>query len=421
MSVRRCWIALALSLALGSQACSHKATTSLTFVFRGDWPEVEIMVDTISQFEKEHPGIQVNIMRAVRYPDSLYNQSDPLPDVFFVEQYDFASFLRRGLLLDLSPLLASDPSFSLSTYYPHIVARFSHQGRPYVIPRDVAPHCCVFYNRDLFRAAGLPFPADDWSWPKDFLPVAQKLTQRDAQGRIQCFGFLDDWPAWEEFVLSNGGAMLDELAQPTRILLDSPQSIAALQFRRDLILKYQVMPDPTQVAAWGIYNNRDMFLQGKTAMFLSGVWQTPVFRDNCGFDWDIVLFPRGPSGPRRFATGGSGYGINAKCTQPQAAWELVKYLAGRPGLEVMAHAGLAQPADRKIAESPVFLDAQRPRNRKCLLQAAEQTVFSPDWEHWNEFVGNYLNPGLADIWTGKKDTAQVMHQLVRRANKDFFR
>ena len=69
-----------------------------------------------------------------------------------------------------------------------------HDGSQWIesfmfLPKDTAPFACVYYNKDLFDAAGLPYPKDDWDWD-EFLNVAQQLTQRDAQGKITQWGFL---------------------------------------------------------------------------------------------------------------------------------------------------------------------------------------------------------------------------------------
>lgn len=47
------------------------------------------------------------------------------------------------------------------------LARFSHGGRPYWLPRTTRPHV-VTYNADLLEKAGLPLPPADWSWDAFF-------------------------------------------------------------------------------------------------------------------------------------------------------------------------------------------------------------------------------------------------------------
>ena len=39
-----------------------------------------------------------------------------------------------------------------------------------------------------------------------------------------------------------------------------------------------------------------LFAQGKIAMFVSGRWSVPAFRQKLTFKWDIRPFPKGPAG-----------------------------------------------------------------------------------------------------------------------------
>ncbi len=410
-----------VGLACWTAACVRATgpAVELRFAFRGELPEIETITRTVKLFEQAHPGLRVRVECPPYYRDNILAQfsQDAAPDVIFAEIHDVDAFERKGVLLDLNPRLARDQDFKLSGYDPGAIARFSAGGRCYVVPRDMAPFCCVFYNRELFAAAGLPLPRDDWQWPRDFLPAAQRLTQRDAAGKILRYGFVDDWPMWDVFVLSNGGTYVDAAGRPA---LDSPASLEAVQFRRDLALKYRVMPAPGEwvPATWA--GAAELFASGRTAMFLSGYWRTPYLRESARFDWDIVLFPRGPAGPRRFSSGGSGYGISSRSRHAGEAWELVKFLAGRPGQVELARAGLAQPSLTAVAASAVFLDGLRPANKRALLGAAANVLYEPTSETWQRFLSGYLYPGLDQIWKGEAPVAITLRRIVARGREDLY-
>ncbi len=50
----------------------------------------------------------------------------------------------------------------------------------------------------------------------------------------------------------------------------------------------------------------DLFINGNVAMFLSGIWKTPTFRQAKNFKWDVVMLPKGPGGNRAFRHGWIG-------------------------------------------------------------------------------------------------------------------
>ncbi len=414
-----------LGLLLLAGACAQPEKTELRFLFWGDLAEIDAMIELIASFEKGHPAIKVKlehfpVTKNYIHESLTYFKHAAAPDVMFVEVNNYVIFRHNGMLLDLSALLAKDAEFSLQDYYPDVIKRFSVGDNLYAIPRDTAPICCVYYNKDLFDAAGVPYPREDWQWPQDFLPIAQSLTQYKAQGETEVYGFVDDWPNWDAFVLSNGGSYVDNSQYPGRITLDSPESIAAIRFRRDLVYKYKVTPSPAQLAAASVVDSTDLFTNQRAAMFLSGLWKTPYFREINDFAWDMVLFPKGPTGLRRFSTGGSGYAIVKSTAHPQQAWQLIKFLAGRPGQEALARSGVAQPANRTIAQSALFLDGRRPHNKHLLLEAVAHTEYTPNFIWWSEFQDAYLFPALNQIWDGEPGIEELLRDVTERANRDFF-
>jgi multiple sugar transport system substrate-binding protein len=418
---------LSVGILLLTMACAPMKSHNieLRFVFWGDLSEIEIITNMISEFERNNPGIQVKMERApsgAPYIEKLLTQfaGGLAPDVMFVEVNNFVNFAKRDVFLDLSEFILADDTFDLKSYYPQVVDRFTVNGKIYVIPRDTAPICCIYYNKDLFDEAGIPYPSDDWQWPKDFLRVAQKLARYDKNGRTEVFGFVDDWTLWDPFVLSNGGNYTDDIKNPTRIILDSKEALEAFQFRQDLIYKYKVMPSPSQMSAAGGVGSADLFVTGKAGMFLSGIWKTPYFREIKKFDWDIAMFPKGPTGLRRFPTGGSGYAITKTSKHPQEAWKLVKFLAGKEGQIALAKTGLVQPANMEIAKSPYFLDGQKPLHKAMLLDAVQYTEYTPFMDKWNEFVIAYLNPALDKVWSGESKPEDVLKPVVEKANQELF-
>ena len=140
----------------------------------------------------------------------------------------------------------------------------------------------MWFNKTLFEKAGVPFPTGVKTW-QEFVPLAQKLTIRDEDGKAQQFGLLFDWSgSWLQFVDQWGGRLYSE--DGTRCTLDSPESVGALSFMHDLIYKYKVTPSPVEEAAmatqggWGS-GTITLFGAGKGAMALGGRWWLCTLRD----------------------------------------------------------------------------------------------------------------------------------------------
>lgn len=388
--------------------------------FWGGPEEIELVNQTIVDWQKTHPNINVILEHTPggsAYTSKLLTRiaSGTAPDIMFAEVTLFVPFWSKGALLDLTPYVKSDPDFSLQEFFPEVVSRFTVNDKLYCVPRDTAPFACVYYNKKLFDEAGVPYPTDDWDWA-DLLAKAKKLT-RTENGRTTQYGFFA-W-AWENFVYSNGGNLVDDINFPTRLTLDSPEAIGGLEFFADLIHKHKVAPTPTAMGNLGM-GAQQLFMTGRVGMYSSGVWETPILRKIKDFEWDIVLFPKGPTGIRRFGTGGSGYCVLAGTKHPKEAWEVVKALSGDHGQALLAKAGLAQPAKRAIAEGPAWAgDPQPPAHKGVLNEAVAYTVYEPFHPRWREIRELYITPAFDLILAGTDPVRKVVADLVPVINQIF--
>lgn len=397
---------------------------TLRFMYWGDTSEITIIKEMVAKFEKE-TGVKVSAERAPSgppYMEKVLTQfaGGSAPDVLFVEVNNFKQFASKGVLEDLTPYLEKDSNMKTTDFYKEIIDRFTIGSSLYVLPRDIAPICCVYYNKKMFDESGVKYPKDNWTWD-DLLRTAKKFTKKDSNGAITQYGYVDDWPIWEAFVYSNGGAMVDNTQNPTKCVMDRKAVIDAIQFRADMINKYKVIPSPSQMTAMGGMGTGDMFVSERVAMFFSGLWKTPIFRTQIsGFDWDVAMFPKSPNGIRAFPTGGSGYAIVKTAKDKAMAWKLITYLAGAEAQKKLAATGLAQPAMKKIAESDLFLDGKKPLHKAMLLDAVQYVKFAPLMPEWEEINVSMIAPAFDKIWNGKEKAAPVLKKMVPEINANYF-
>ena len=411
------------SISQRSAAGDEPEDVVLRFRYWGDFKEIQALQDTIRAFEHDHPHIRV---RGERVPPGdeyaqklLIEQAAGLtPDVVFCGG-NFVEFAGRGMLMDLTPFLAQDPSVKLSSYYPQLVKLFSRDNKLYALPRDIAPVGLVYYNKKLFDVAGMPYPDGSWSWDyaphperenKDFLTVAQKLTKKGNSGsQPTIFGYASGpTVSMDNFVYSSGAEYVDDLLNPTKLFYKDPRIIRAMQLTQDLQYKYNVAPSTTELQASGV-SVHDLFAQGRVAMYVTGIWEVPRFREEIGdrFDWDIADFPKGPTGLHGVRVGWSGYGMTAATRHPRESWLLLKYLAGKPGLGRLAKTGLAQPALASLAASPLWLDGNRPKNRKLTIEQVPYVHFDVMNKNWKEITA-IINPKLELVWNGTLTPEQAV-------------
>jgi multiple sugar transport system substrate-binding protein len=148
--------------------------------------------------------------------------------------------------------------------------------------------------------------------------------------------------AWERIqVHVNGwnGHFVDP-ADATRSWMGRPESLAAMEWLRAAIWDERVMASKLDVAN---AEPRDAFIRGSLAMVEEGSWALRDILEQADFRIGVAPFPAGPARRVTLATT-DGFAIYAGTQQPEAAWELVKFLTGREYGRAMAEAQLLQPA-----------------------------------------------------------------------------
>jgi len=410
--------------------CGKSDPNSIRFRYWGDTEEIKIIEAMCKEFEAANPGVHVKPERKnadATYPDILLQEfaANKAPDVIFISTDNFELVNASGKLADLNPFLAKETDLKASDYYDIMIKRFSVDGKLLVLPRDIAPIAVVYYNKDLFDKAKLPYPKDDWNWD-DLRKDAIKLTKRDDKGVPSQIGFGDDWNLVDAWVLAGGGGMVDDYYHPTRFTMGSPASLAGILFRWKMLMEDHVMPSgsDTQALANGA---SAQFMNGELAMFHSGIWKTPAFRKIDKFKWDVVRFPtmKGAKDPH-FLAGGSGYTMRSDVANPELCWKLIKFLAGADGESRLAATGLAQPAMRKMAEEKFFNDGQDPRNKQMLAFAAEHGLAAPAWKPWQEFMRSVWGPVTDPMWIvgeykgGPDGVVSIVKEAEKQGNEKFF-
>lgn len=406
---------LILCLLVFSSGCGKPqgkdGVAEIKVTFWGTPEEVDIITHSIEDWQAAHPNIKVIFEHT---PYSGYDSKvltriagGAAPDIITTEVNYFVTFASKGVLENLTSFIKNDTEFNPADFFPQIVDRFTVKGDLYAVPRDVAPFACVFYNKELFDQAGLAYPTDDWTWD-DLLRLARSLTKKDASGRIIQYGFYG-W-AWQNFVYGNGGSLVDDVKNPKQSKISDPLTIEGLQFYADLSNLYQVAPTPTSLSNMGMGVDM-MFASGRLAMFLSGIWETPLLR-KYKFKWDVAMFPKNPQGVRAFGTGGSGYAILRSSKHKAEAWEVIKALTGEKGQAQLAERGLAQPARIAVAQGEHWATHSAPPENKMMLnEAVQYIVFDPFHPRWREIEGKYLLPAFELVFTGKKTAEEVVQEL----------
>ncbi|HZG65974.1 MAG TPA: sugar ABC transporter substrate-binding protein [Herpetosiphonaceae bacterium] len=384
----------------GATAAPAGATGEQVTITYGMWDQTqqESMQKVADAFEQANPNIQVEIQLVpwAQYWDNLKTAAagGELFDVFWMNGPFFPFYASRGLLLDLTPYMEGG-DFDAAKHPASILETYTFECKLYSGP-FYFDTIGLFYNKDLFDAAGIPYPDASWDWNK-LREVAGQLTKAPDQ-----YGLVVWWNSQEQtynFIFSNGG----EVVQDDKCRLTDPQTAEAVQYLVDLIYKDKVSQEP---AAMGD-DPTIFFQQGKAAMITTGSWNVNAYKKSItGFKWDVAPLPKAPNGQSVSVISGLGNVVNAKTENPDAAWAWVQFIASEQGQQIIAEAG-QPPTYEGIAKA--WQDANPEINTQVFLDAAKNAHGYPsgiEFEEWNPI----LNNAMAEVFANRIPVEQGLQQ-----------
>lgn len=413
---------LVVLMALVLVACGRAGAPggTVSFMISGDAAERAAYERLVGAFEERNPAIDVELIHIPGQSD--YRQrlgvdfaAGTPADVVLINYRRYAAFAAKGALEPLGPYLERSELIASGDFYPETLAPFTWEGQLACIPQNLSS-LVVYYNRDLFRAAGLADPAPGWSWD-NFLAAAQALTHDlDGDGQVDQYGLGTEVSLFRAapFIWQNGGALVDDERAPTALALDTPEAREALQWFFDLQLRHRVVPDAVAEAA---EDSESRFLNGRLGMYLNSRRGVPTYRTIEGFDWDVAPLPQGRE--RAGMLHSDAYCLPAASRNKEAAWALIEFANSVDGQTIIAASGRTVPSLRAVAESPAFLDpAQRPASSQVFIDAIPYVRAVPIMATWVD-IEDLAGEELTRAFYGEATLDEAISTVEERARPFF--
>jgi multiple sugar transport system substrate-binding protein len=348
------------------------------------------------------------------------------PDIYryLQEVTPIITVAQKNLHLQLDDYVAKE-SYDLTDFRPEAVALYRWEDKLYALPRDYGNQN-VFYNVDLFEAAGVPLPPADWEdkrWNfETFLDAAMQLTQREGERTTQ-WGFLVNrgQRPWASWLYSNGGGLVHKNDQgvATESAMTDEASVEALQFVQDLMHTHKVAPTPDMESELGGF---ELFASGIVAMMINNPSAVNRYRTIEAFQWDVATIPIGKAERRGTGGGGTGWAAAAATKAPDWAWKFVAYISSPEAELAEVAVGATTPSRISVVTSEAFLSPDKPpKNAAAFAQAQEYVVRDPVHVLWPEITQRIYGPKMDELWSGAKDAAAVAQGIADEANPLFAR
>jgi len=385
--------------------------------------------DLIRQFESKNPGIKVkNVVITKDYNRVLLTRfaSGSPPDIFEIQAEIIHPFLKKNLLLNLSPLVKKSKVLKEKDFFPLSLINFRYDGKNfrqgdlYGFPKDWGTGVLI-YNKDLFDKEGLSYPDGSWG-EEEYLEAAIRLTKRDHSGRLIQVGI--ERPVHPFYtLLQKGGRIWSQ--DYKECLLNSQAAREAFQFDYDLKEKYRVALREQEIKE-GLTESFG-FKAGKAGMSLAWRYELPdMIKHIKYFRWDVAPLPVIGEKRVQLMHGPSGWAISAKTKYPEAAFKFLEFLAGKEGQIETAKLGWNIPSNREIAYSHFFLKNLRredsERINRVFLDAIDYldpSLLNPylPLSRFYDILNSELDPEVITRKYGRK-VAPALERAVERINKE---
>jgi multiple sugar transport system substrate-binding protein len=425
------FIGAVLSGCSGKESASSDGKVELTFMFRGNPEELAAYKATVKRYEEANKDVKVTMVQTApdQYDTKLKSAiaGRKIPDVFFYNPAQVKAYVNSGVLLDITEQVEGSTDVKIDDIWEAGVNKYRFdgetlgQGAIYGLPKDLGPFA-LGYNKTMFEEAGIPLPDKDkpYTWD-EFIDVAKQLTKdNDGDGKMDQYGtgFNVNW-ALQPFVWSNGADWINE--DGTKVTIDDPKFIEALQFFVDQQNKYQITPSIGDAQTLDTYQR---WLKGQLAFFPVGPWDMAAFEEQLKFEYDLLPWPAGSTGKASAWVGSLGIGVGATTKHAKEAAELAMFLsADQEGQQALVDAQVQLPNSVEVADAWAADTSIKPENKQEFLDIikdygrgfpAEKT-YTAEW--YDEFFKN-IQPvldGKTTVEDYVKEAQPKMQKLLDAA------
>ena len=343
------------------------------------------------------------------------------PDIGRIAESYMPMLINKGQVADLTDYMAED--FDMSRYYEKTFENSAFvDGHYYGLPSGLN-YYLVYYNKDMFDAAGLEYPSSDWNKASSFdeyREMAKALTGGEGANKTYGFSAGPYMAAIGMFNKSLGGNnVFDENGNPT--MNDAVTKEVYAWFDTMLREDYS-MPRPTDTKVMSAF---DMFKAGRLGMILDGTWWLGAIKDIKDFNVGIAAIPSGNGAEAYTSQFVDSFVIFKGSKHEAEAWEAVKAIMSTEAFQALAKTGGGGvPVAKDVANAVIdesLGSAVDESGKTCAEEGMNHTIKVPYNSYYQEAdqkVNNVMDEWLLGKITSDQFAENVQQILLDYAAKD---
>jgi multiple sugar transport system substrate-binding protein len=382
--------------------------------FKGQAPGVTLTLETVPNASEFDPKLT-----------ALLAGGTP-PDVWtHWGQSGFGDYFARGLLADLSALAGRD-KLDGSVFLPNTLDAWKRNGKLYGLSFNQRFGTFVYYNKQLFDGAGVPLPPVDWedrTWTWDrMVEGARRITAAGAGGAGQAFGVgAGAQPSLWGLAYQFGGDFFTKehyangVARASNI--GSPEVLAAMTARAELMQRLRVWPTQADFQAVGISGLTPLFIAGRLGMLMDTGSEWPRIDKEARFEWGVAAVPRQKDNKNiNFI---NPLLLSAESKNKEAAWAFMKWNVSEAGQRLLVQNSF-QPVHKGLVDEWLkggTFKQSAADVRKAVDGAAPHSQISPN-QLFVDFgpVRTAVEEGMAPTWSGERSAADGVRETKSRVD-----
>ena len=328
-----------------------------------------------------------------------------MPGIIVEDRPQLPQRARDQIATDLQPYIDRD-NFDTSVFWDFTWQETLYEGDSYGIPFETDVRMLI-WNKNAFEEVGLDPESPPETW-EELEQYAEQLTIQNDDGSYERIGFFPMWNAGPDFWARTNGW---QQVQDGRPVYDTSEYIETVEWITDWIERYGGWDELQSFkASYGSPPN-DIFMSGAVPMIVDTAgylaqlsFYRPRTADGEAIEWGASFIPY--STQKANWSGGFALSIPYGAPDPDAAWEVIKCMAGPAGQASWSRDTYAIPTNQEVVDDPVLNADPDWATIMEVMEDSQGSTYVPEYPNFNQEIDSRMD----QVWSGDRTPEEVLQE-----------